>query len=96
LGKRGDSVFTYRFRQLSEQRYRHLFSRFNKTTSPQEPPVEMQLHYISYAFVGAVLWWLEHDLPFTAEQFTTWLSRLSMTTAGISIEQLLSPSSAPA
>lgn len=96
LGKHGDQVFTYRFRQLSEQRYRHLFARFNKMTDPQEPPIEMQLQYISNAFVGAILWWLENDLPFTAEQFALWLSRLSMTTAGITIQQLTPPSSVPA
>lgn len=86
LGKDGDQAFTYRFRQLSEQRYRYLFSRVNEITEPHDFPTEMKLRYISSAFVGAVLWWLEHDLPSTAEQFAIWLSRMSMTSAGLTLQ----------
>ena len=41
LGKNGDQAFTYRFRQLSEQRYHYLFSRFNDIA----PHNEMQFQF---------------------------------------------------
>ena len=83
LGPQGDQAFMHRFRQLPEQRYRLLFARFNKTASAQEPPAALQLQYISYAFVGAMLWWLENAQPVPAEQLAIWLGQLSMTTAGL-------------
>jgi AcrR family transcriptional regulator len=93
LGENGNQAFTYRFRQLSKQRYRYLFSRFAELSEPHDPPSEMQLQYISNAFVGAVLWWLENDRPSTAEQFAIWLSRLSMRSAGLTMQQLKQPAS---
>jgi AcrR family transcriptional regulator len=85
LGKDGDQAFSHRFRGLSEQRYRHLFARAGRAPNSHSPPAELQLHYISAAFVGAVLWWLEHNFPCTAEQFALWLGQLSMTSAGLTL-----------
>lgn len=93
LGKYGDPVFVERFRRLSEQRYRHLFaqsiapaahpSSHPPSGSLSEPPTEMRIHYISHAFVGAVLWWLEQDDPCPPDQFAVWLGQLNMTAAGL-------------
>ena len=83
LGQNGDQVFTYRFRQMSENRYRFLFSQFGVVTDPKSPPTDMKLSYISCAAVGALLWWLENDQPSTAEQLAVWLGQLSMTSAGL-------------
>lgn len=89
LGKYGDPAFVNRFRRLSERRYRQLFARFDPlSASPSPPPIEMRLQYISYAFVGAVLWWLEQDPPCPTDQLARWLSQLSMTTAGFSMDQV--------
>jgi AcrR family transcriptional regulator len=88
LGQNGDPVFTHRFRQLAEKRYRHLFSRLGAVATPNAPPIEMKLSYISYAGVGAILWWLENDQPFTVEQLTVWLGQLNMTSAGLTLQQL--------
>jgi AcrR family transcriptional regulator len=93
LGTQGDQAFTHRFRQVSEQRYRSLVARFADRSAPQDPPTELQVQYISYAFVGAVLWWLENDQPSSAEQFALWLSRLSLASAGLTLQQLKLPSS---
>ncbi len=87
LGQNGDQEFTHRFRQMSEKRYRYLFSRLGETTDPKAPPIEMKLSYISSATVGAILWWLENDQPATAEQLAIWLGQLSMTTAGLTLGQ---------
>ena len=87
LGQNGDQIFTYRFRQMSEKRYRNLFSRFGDTPDPKAPPIEMKLNYLSCAAVGAILWWLENDQPSTPEQLAIWLGQLSMTTAGLTLPQ---------
>lgn len=83
LGPKGDQTFTHRFRQLSEQRYRALFARLNHAPTSQAPPIALRLQYISAAFVGGILWWLENEQPTTTEQLALWLSQLSMTTAGL-------------
>lgn len=88
LGQNGDQVFTHRFRQLSEQRYRSLFARFGHTPDPAAPPLELKLTYISCAAVGAMLWWLENGQPYSAEQLAIWLGQLSMTTAGLTLPGL--------
>ncbi len=91
LGQNGDQAFTYRFRQVSEKRYRYLFSLSVPKPERQMPPIEMKLSYISHAAVGAILWWLENDKLFSAEQLAIWLGQLSMTAAGLTMQQPGSP-----
>jgi AcrR family transcriptional regulator len=83
LGQKGDPVFTERFRQYSMKRYRFLLSNAELAEPPNSPPVELKLNYISCAGVGAIMWWLENGQPCTVEQLATWLSQLSMSSAGI-------------
>ncbi len=83
LGPRGDPAFTQRFRQISEKRYRFLLSGKNEKDGPNIPPIDLVTGYISYAGVGAILWWLENDQPCTAEQLAIWIGQLSMTAAGL-------------
>jgi AcrR family transcriptional regulator len=82
LGQNGDQLFTQRFRQMAETRYRVLFARFGAGTDPNAPPIDMKLNYISCASIGAFLWWLENAQPCTPEQLATWLGQLSLTSAG--------------
>ena len=81
LGRNGDPAFIERFRQFSEGRYRHLFAQ--QHPDKKAPPVDMKLAYISYAGVGAFVWWLENHQPCSAEQMAIWLGQLSMTSAGL-------------
>ncbi len=92
LGQHGDQAFTHRFRQLSEKRYRYLFSRHAEAHDPKAPPTDMRLSYISYAGVGAMLWWLENDQPCSPEQLAIWLGQLHMTSAGLTLQRLNPPS----
>jgi len=92
LGQNGDQVFTHRFRQISERRYRFLFSHFGTTVDPNAPPIDMKLHYISSAAVGTFQWWLENGQPCSAEQLATWLGQLSMTSAGLSLPSMAASS----
>lgn len=82
LGQNGDPAFIERFRQFSEARYRYLFSQ-QKSVDADAPPVDMKLAYISYAGVGAIIWWLEQNKPCSAEQLAIWMGQLSMTSAGL-------------
>ena len=83
LGRNGDPAFIERFRQMSEDRYRYLFSQVHSAADANAPPIDMRLAYISYAGVGAMLWWLENDKPCSPEQLAIWLGQLSMTSAGL-------------
>ena len=83
LGRNGDLSFIERFRQMSEDRYRYLFSKYNSVADVQAAPIDMKLAYISYAAVGVMLWWLENDKPCSPEQLAIWLGQLSMTSAGL-------------
>jgi AcrR family transcriptional regulator len=84
LGQNGDPVFTQRFRQIVEKRFRFLISTYGaNNTDPNAPPIDLKLNYISCADVGAILWWLENDQPCTVEQLATWVSHLTIASAGL-------------
>lgn len=86
LGQNGDPGFTQRFRQNIEKRFRYLLAHQGADSDPQAPPVDMRLQYVSSAGVGAMLWWLESGQPCSVEQLATWLSKLNMSSAGLSIK----------
>lgn len=86
LGQNGDPIFTERFRQNHENRFRYLLSRFGTDTDPNAPPVDLRLNYVSCASVGGILWWLENGQPCTVEQLAQWLSRLSRATMGFPLQ----------
>jgi AcrR family transcriptional regulator len=77
LGTKGDPIFTERFRQNAEKRFRLLLS--NVEPEPNAPPVDLRISYVSYAGIGAIVWWLEHDQQCTPEQLASWLGQLSTT-----------------
>ena len=83
LGQHGDQFFIQRFRQMSEKRYHFLLSQHKEAHDAKAPPIAMKLSYISYAGIGAILWWLENDQPCSPEQLAIWLGQLSMTSAGL-------------
>ena len=41
-------------------------------------PLEMATHYYASAFIGALAWWLENDLAYSAEEFAQMLNRLTL------------------
>ena len=77
LGTQGDPVFTERFRQNAEKRFRLLLS--NIEPDPNAPPVDLRISYVSYAGIGAIVWWLENNQQCTPEQLAIWLGQLSTT-----------------
>ncbi len=65
LGKNGDPVFTDKIRQYIQKRIRRSLP---AGLQKDETFVDFYLTYSSSATVGAVLWWLEHDMPYSPEQ----------------------------
>ena len=86
LGENGDPTVCKRFRQNTERVFRNLLAQ--QDDDPKLPPIELRLSYISYAGIGAILWWLESDQPCPPEQLAKWLSQLSHTAAGVEIYRL--------
>jgi len=85
LGVKGDPLFTQRFRQNVEKRFRYLISLRSAETKINGIPVDLRVSYISYADIGAILWWLENDQPCSPEQLAGWLSQLTTANAGFSM-----------
>ena len=76
LGPKGDQVFAERIRQCVKQRnWRSLPAGLQKENSA----VDLYLSYSSSASFGAVMWWLDHDMPCSAGEMATISYRVSMT-----------------
>lgn len=84
LGPKGDPGFTEVFRKNIEKRFRYLFKVGHVDQADNPPPVPLRISYVSYAGIGAILWWLENGQPCTVEQLAHWLSHLCTTAAGLS------------
>jgi AcrR family transcriptional regulator len=73
LGKNGDPVFTEKIRQYIQKRIRRSLP---VGLQNDKMSVDLYVSYSSSASVGAVLWWLEHDMPYSSEEMATLLHRL--------------------
>ena len=76
LGTDGDVGFTADFRQNLEKRFQELARTQSVEDTKHLPPQELRIQYVAHASVGAIVWWLENDLPCSAEQLTSWISQL--------------------
>jgi len=78
LGPNGDPVFADKIRQYIKKRiWRSLPAGLRRDTSA----VDLYLSYSSSASIGAVLWWLDQDMPCCAEEIGTISYQVSMTLA---------------
>ena len=76
LGPNGDPMFADTIRQYVKQRiWRSLPAELQRDTSA----VDLYLSYSSSASIGAVLWWLSHDMPCSAEEMAAISYQISMT-----------------
>src|SRR5258708_29531227 len=85
LGVKGDPLFTQRFRQNVEKRFRYLISLRSAETKTNGIHVDLRVSYISYADIGPILWWLENDQPCSPEQLAGCLSQLATAAAVVSL-----------
>ena len=77
LGPKGYPLFAERIRSYMEKRFRRSLPANLVSPDPGRPPIDMMLRSISSAALGAILWWLEKDIPVTSEQMATWAVQLS-------------------
>lgn len=76
LGPNGDPVFAEKIQRYVKKRiWRSLPAALRQRTSA----VDLYLSYSSSASMGAVLWWLDHDMPWSAEEMAAISYRVSMT-----------------
>ncbi len=84
LGPKGYPMFGERIRQYVEKRIRQTLPENALPSTPGLPPADMLLRSISSASLGAILWWLEKDMPFTPEQMAIWGTQISRSLIGFS------------
>ena len=78
VGPNGDPMFADKIRQYVKKRiWRSLSAGLQRDNSA----VDLYLSYSSSASIGAVLWWLDHDMPCSAEEMAAISYQVSMTLA---------------
>jgi AcrR family transcriptional regulator len=77
LGPKGYPLFAERIRSYIEKRFRGSMPANVDRSNQDRPPFDMLLRAISSAGLGAILWWLENDLPVSDEQMATWAIQIS-------------------
>ncbi len=73
LGKNGDPSFIEKVRLQIENRFRRSLP---KALFKDQIFIDLYLNYMSSGSLSAVLWWLEHDLPYSSEEFAALSYRL--------------------
>ncbi len=73
LGKNGDPAFTNKIRQYIEKRIRRSLP---TGLQNDEMSIDLYVCYSSSASLGAILWWLEHDMPYSSEAMVAILHQL--------------------
>lgn len=87
LGEKGDPAYCARsFRKYIEKGLHRVLPNESAQVHPGSPPVDLNVSYVLHAGVGAIVWWLENDQPFTPEQMAIWLSQLSLANLRLSLE----------
>lgn len=85
LGPNGDPGFIEDLRQNAEDRFRYLLTHplIKSDSDADTPPLDLRLKYISSAGIGGITWWVQNDLPCSAEQLAKWIGRLASSTLGL-------------
>lgn len=73
LGKNGDPVFSEKIRKYIQKR---IVRSLPVDLQKDEMSIDLYVSYSSSASLGAVLWWLEHDMPYTSEEMTKIIHQL--------------------
>lgn len=74
LGKHGDPAFAGKIQRYIQKRMRESLLE----AVGEKPMMELYLSYVSSGSVGVVLWWLEHDLPYSPSEMAAVSVRLSV------------------
>jgi AcrR family transcriptional regulator len=74
LGKNGDPAFAGKIQDYIKKRIRDALPDVLR----KQLSVDLYLSYVSSGSVGAVLWWLEHDMPYSPAEMAAFSIRLSI------------------
>lgn len=77
LGPQGYPPFAERIRSYIEKRLRHSLPLSLDSSNLTRPPVDMMLRSVSSAGLGAILWWLENNMPVSSGQMAIWAVQTS-------------------
>jgi AcrR family transcriptional regulator len=95
LGPKGDPYLVERMRQNTGRRFLTLLTSQPVESDPKAVPLELRASYISYAGIGAIVWWLDHQQECSAEQLARWMGELSSASAGLTINEFLRRANRP-
>jgi AcrR family transcriptional regulator len=76
LGKDGLPSLPAFLRERIEQILRRHLEASSYDAALARVPLDLCVSFSASAAVGSIIWWLEHDLPYSAEQMAVWLSQL--------------------
>jgi AcrR family transcriptional regulator len=77
LGKRRNGVFNqYFYDYLFAHMHEHL--KLPLASEKRSLQSEIMAHYLASAFMGILVWWVDNDLPCTAEEIDMYFNRLVM------------------
>lgn len=85
LSANGHPVVTDRLRRNAEERFRYLLTHPGVMPTPHNSPLDMRLTYISCAGIGAITWWVENEMPCSAEELAIWMGELCIASLGFSL-----------
>ena len=74
LGTKGDPSFVQKMQQYTEMRLREAYGTRLKSESL---PSDLCLSYLSYAGIGALVWWLNNGKQYTPKQIAGWILQLN-------------------
>ena len=78
VGKRGGEVVQkYLYQYVADLLKSHLEQRF-PGTADLAVPREVVVHYFVSSFLALLRWWLDHDMPYTADQMDAMFNALTM------------------
>jgi AcrR family transcriptional regulator len=87
LSANGHPLVSDRLRRKIEKRFRERLMN-GPVRDPKDPSFEMRLRYISGAGIGAILWWVENNMPCTAEELALWVTELGNANLGFSLRRV--------
>ncbi|HLO17362.1 MAG TPA: TetR/AcrR family transcriptional regulator [Anaerolineales bacterium] len=74
LGKNGDPAFSEKIRQYIRKRIRDSLP---EELRSDQTSLDLYLSYISSGSLGALTWWLEHEMPYSPEEMAAISYRLN-------------------
>jgi AcrR family transcriptional regulator len=57
---------------------RHLKTQLENRKTPEDIPLEVLVQYRSSALMGLIKWWLDNDMPYSAEHMRDWFHHLAV------------------